>query len=303
MSESTLPRFQFVRELASNETGRVFAAELLDSISSSGKSTSGISSSQRLVCVKEIAFDRLSPTEREVARLEADLLASLHHPSIVAFYGCGFLNNGDEDHASLSTSSIVKPPLQRSASSSSNANNSNNNRFYIVMEYCAGGDLSDQIERARMLQHALERDRLHAIKLAPSSSSSASSSSTSLAAAAAAVAGDLYEADGYIHEDKVLLIFAQIAVALAHLHRKNIIHRDLKAKNVFLCGSVTNSIQSSSASADLLLRAKLGDFGISKTLKDEKDLARTCVGTPFYLSPVSRSIARSLARSLAWLLG
>lgn len=30
---------------------------------------------------------------------------------------------------------------------------------------------------------------------------------------------------------------------------------------------------------------KLGDFGIAKVLKNTNDCARTCIGTPYYLSP------------------
>lgn len=30
---------------------------------------------------------------------------------------------------------------------------------------------------------------------------------------------------------------------------------------------------------------KLGDFGISKVLNSTVELARTCIGTPYYLSP------------------
>ncbi|VDN10847.1 unnamed protein product [Dibothriocephalus latus] len=32
-------------------------------------------------------------------------------------------------------------------------------------------------------------------------------------------------------------------------------------------------------------RVKLGDFGIAKVLNSTLDLARTCIGTPYYLSP------------------
>ncbi len=30
---------------------------------------------------------------------------------------------------------------------------------------------------------------------------------------------------------------------------------------------------------------KLGDFGISKSLADDRPMAATCVGTPYYMSP------------------
>ena len=44
----------------------------------------------------------------------------------------------------------------------------------------------------------------------------------------------------------------QITFALQYLHKNNILHRDLKAQNIFM------------TSVNLL---KLGDFGISRTLR------------------------------------
>ncbi|CAG8742885.1 18270_t:CDS:2, partial [Acaulospora morrowiae] len=67
-----------------------------------------------------------------------------------------------------------------------------------------------------------------------------------------------------------------------------ILHRDIKPDNVFLDSN--NNI-------------KLGDFGLSRTLNPERELARTYVGTPFYMSP--ELITKSLydVKSDIWALG
>ncbi|NXQ34572.1 NEK5 kinase, partial [Alaudala cheleensis] len=72
-------------------------------------------------------------------------------------------------------------------------------------------------------------------------------------------------------EDQILSWFVQISLALKHIHDKKILHRDVKAQNVFLSnnGKV----------------AKLGDFGIARQLNSTTEFAHTCVGTPYYLSP------------------
>ncbi|KAG1714753.1 Serine/threonine-protein kinase Nek5 [Nymphon striatum] len=70
--------------------------------------------------------------------------------------------------------------------------------------------------------------------------------------------------------EMVMWYFVQIAFALRYIHSKNIIHRDLKAQNIFL------------AEHDII---KIGDFGISKRLTGSKDFASTAIGTPYYLPP------------------
>ncbi|XP_063049184.1 serine/threonine-protein kinase Nek5-like [Engraulis encrasicolus] len=72
-------------------------------------------------------------------------------------------------------------------------------------------------------------------------------------------------------EDKILFWFVQICLGLKHIHDRKILHRDIKAQNIFL------------AQGDL--KVKLGDFGIAKRLNNTLELARSCVGTPYYLSP------------------
>ncbi|XP_061876448.1 serine/threonine-protein kinase Nek5 [Colius striatus] len=72
-------------------------------------------------------------------------------------------------------------------------------------------------------------------------------------------------------EDQILSWFVQISLGLKHIHDKKILHRDVKAQNIFLSnnGKV----------------AKLGDFGIARELNSTVEFAHTCVGTPYYLSP------------------
>ncbi|RTG87838.1 NIMA-related kinase 1/4/5, partial [Schistosoma bovis] len=76
----------------------------------------------------------------------------------------------------------------------------------------------------------------------------------------------------YINQyfNKILDYFVQICLALKHIHDRMILHRDIKTQNVFLTSKG---------------RLKLGDFGIAKVLNHTLDLARTCIGTPYYLSP------------------
>ncbi len=73
-----------------------------------------------------------------------------------------------------------------------------------------------------------------------------------------------------LDEEVVLEWFVQIVGALRSMHASSILHRDLKAANVFL------------TSRNLI---KVGDFGIAKMLEKSGDLARTAIGTPYYLAP------------------
>ncbi len=71
-------------------------------------------------------------------------------------------------------------------------------------------------------------------------------------------------------EAQILDWLTQVALALRHCHERRILHRDLKAQNVFLTSKNV---------------VKLGDFGIARVLAGTMDKAKTIVGTPYYLSP------------------
>ncbi|KAH8095503.1 serine/threonine kinase [Aureococcus anophagefferens] len=77
----------------------------------------------------------------------------------------------------------------------------------------------------------------------------------------------------YWPEADAMSIFVMCLVAVRHCHAKRIVHRDIKAANVFLTKAGV---------------VKLGDFGVSKRLRGREGatvLAQTQVGTPYYLSP------------------
>uniref|UniRef100_A0A8D2LP24 non-specific serine/threonine protein kinase n=1 Tax=Varanus komodoensis TaxID=61221 RepID=A0A8D2LP24_VARKO len=71
-------------------------------------------------------------------------------------------------------------------------------------------------------------------------------------------------------EDQIMDWFIQICLALKHVHDRKILHRDIKSQNIFLTKDGT---------------IQLGDFGIARVLNSTVELARTCIGTPYYLSP------------------
>ena len=73
-----------------------------------------------------------------------------------------------------------------------------------------------------------------------------------------------------VPESQLISWLAQLCLALSHLHRQRILHRDVKTSNCFV-------------TADRTL--KLGDFGFAKALQAQSDALLSRVGSPFYMSP------------------
>jgi serine/threonine protein kinase len=71
----------------------------------------------------------------------------------------------------------------------------------------------------------------------------------------------------------LLVLFAQLASAVAYAHSRGILHRDIKPANIML-----HKRSSSSSSGACELAVKLGDFGLAKWQSSSDSMAQTLCG-------------------------
>ncbi|CAJ1423708.1 unnamed protein product [Effrenium voratum] len=107
--------------------------------------------------------------------------------------------------------------------------------------------------------------------------------------------GDLFtavkrrkEEESTFTDEEAMTWFRQCLSALGYIHKKKILHRDIKTQNIFLMKSGD---------------AKLGDFGISKVMDGTMAEAGTVVGTPAYLAPEICQSTPYGSRIDVWSLG
>ena len=90
-----------------------------------------------------------------------------------------------------------------------------------------------------------------------------------------------------LNEDIVWKYFIQISLGIVYLHSKKILHRDIKTMNIFL--TKNNDV-------------RIGDLGVAKVLAGTL-FAKTCIGTPYYLSPEICEELPYNEKSDIWALG
>ncbi|XP_061230959.1 serine/threonine-protein kinase Nek11 [Neopsephotus bourkii] len=97
-----------------------------------------------------------------------------------------------------------------------------------------------------------------------------------------------YKESGKIFTQRQILDwFIQLLLGVNYMHERWILHRDLKAKNIFLKNNLL----------------KIGDFGVSCLLMGSCDLATTFTGTPYYMSPEALKHQGYNTKSDIWSLG
>lgn len=89
---------------------------------------------------------------------------------------------------------------------------------------------------------------------------------------------DMVKARGCLSLPEVRRFMIQICGGVRYMHKRSVIHRDLKMGNIFLDGQ---------------MNLKIGDFGLAAVVADEHDRRTTLCGTPNYIAPEILSKAGS----------
>ena len=87
-------------------------------------------------------------------------------------------------------------------------------------------------------------------------------------------------------ESKTVNIIVQVITGVAFLHKKGILHRDIKLGNILFSGN----------------RVKLADFGLSIRYRDQR-VPREICGTPNFLAPEVYEIQLHSTASDVWAIG
>ncbi|SCU84719.1 LAFA_0D11606g1_1 [Lachancea sp. 'fantastica'] len=157
--------------------------------------------------------------------------------------------------------------------------------FFLIMEYCALGDLTFLIKKRRALieKHPLVRTMLE--KYPPPS-----------------------ESHNGLNRVLVVNYLQQLSSALSFLRSKNLVHRDIKPQNLLLSTPLVNYHDPETfhklgfVGIYNLPILKIADFGFARFLPNTS-LAETLCGSPLYMAPEILNYQKYNAKADLWSVG
>ncbi|KAH7911507.1 kinase-like protein [Hygrophoropsis aurantiaca] len=149
--------------------------------------------------------------------------------------------------------------------------------IYLIMEYCAGGDLTNYIKK---------RGRVDGLEYSPSPG--------------AALQYYPHSRSGGLDEIVVRSFLRQLARALKFLRHRNLIHRDIKPQNLLLNPASPEELAKGHPLGVPIL--KVADFGFARSLPNAM-MAETLCGSPLYMAPEILRYEKYDAKADLWSVG
>ncbi|KAJ7092776.1 kinase-like protein [Mycena belliarum] len=149
--------------------------------------------------------------------------------------------------------------------------------IYLIMEYCAGGDLTNYIKK---------RGRVESLEYIPSEG--------------AAPQYYPHPRTGGLDEIVVRSFLRQLARALKFLRHRNLIHRDVKPQNLLLNAAPPEELARGHPLGVPIL--KVADFGFARSLPNAM-MAETLCGSPLYMAPEILNYHKYDAKADLWSVG
>ncbi|KAJ7201129.1 other/ULK/ULK protein kinase [Mycena pura] len=197
----------------------------------------------RTVAIKTVFRQKLSPKLFENLQSEIHILKSLSHRHITKLFD------------------IVRT----------------DRNIYLIMEYCAGGDLTNYIKK---------RGRVESLEYIPSPG--------------AAPQYYPHPRTGGLDEIVVRSFLRQLARALKFLRHRQLVHRDIKPQNLLINPAPPEELARGHPLGVPIL--KVADFGFARSLPNAM-MAETLCGSPLYMAPEILRYQKYDAKADLWSVG
>ncbi|PWZ00417.1 kinase-like protein [Testicularia cyperi] len=194
------------------------------------------------VAVKVVTRKKLTPKLMDQLEAEIAILKAIHHPNIVELKEC------------------LKTDTQ----------------IFLVMEFCAAGDLSQYIRKRYDIFDRAGLSRPYSHTPYP------------------------HPADGGLNETIVRSILTQLAAAIEFMRARDIIHRDFKPQNLLL--HPPDEAFLALGNPKEIPQVKVADFGFARHLSAEV-MAETLCGSPLYMAPEILNYEKYDAKADLWSVG